>query len=128
MRRKGMGVKQQRRRERHDVDEENAKEEGGYNDEEEGGGYNDNKERHARSRKVGDRYNDSKEELGHTMRNMSDPPIPRSLDTYNTLYYKYMIFTIIYLFSQERPSPMSPVGNGAQFGSTFPIGNSLVVI
>jgi len=49
-RREGMGVTQQRRRERYDEEE---------------GGYNDNKERHARSRKVGDRYNDSNEELGH---------------------------------------------------------------
>jgi hypothetical protein len=88
--RKGMGVKQQRRRERHDDDEENAEEEGGYNNEEEGrgGGYNDNKERHARSRKVGDRYNDSKEELGHNDKDRepsTHSQVPRHIQY--TLYY-----------------------------------------
>jgi hypothetical protein len=85
--RKGMGVKQQRRRERHE-DEENAEEEGGYNIEEEGGGYNDNKERHARSRKVGDRYNDSKEELGHNDEDhelSTHSQVPRHIQY--TLYY-----------------------------------------
>ena len=73
-----MGVKQQRRRERHE-DKENAEEEGGYNVEEEGGGYNDNKERHARSRKVGDRYNDEDHEPS------THSQVPRHIQY--TLYY-----------------------------------------